>query len=225
VAGAGSMVHFHPPEELLLDYASGELGRPWAVLVATHLTLCPDCRDAIAGLDRVGGLFLDEAPPVRMNHGALDSVLARLDEPEPAPRASSAPKRRLADDFGLLPRPLADFLGCGIAEVPWRTILPGVQEYAVPGGVDGARPAMLRIRPGGPVPQHTHRGGEAIVLLAGGFSDGMGSYRRGDVSWADGRHEHRPVADLDEECLCFTVTDAPVRFTGPIGRFLNLFTG
>lgn len=219
------MVNFHPPEELLLDYCSGELSHPWAVLVATHLTLCPDCRTAMAGLDRVGGLFLEEAPPARMEAGTLDAVLARLDDPEEKGAVPAAPKRRLTDDFGLLPRPLADFLGCGVAEIPWRTILPGVQEYAVPGPAEAGRPAMLRIRPGSPVPQHTHRGGEAIVLLSGGFFDGIASYRRGDVSWADGRHEHRPVADLDEECLCFTVTEAPVRFTGPISRFLNLFTG
>jgi putative transcriptional regulator len=29
------------------------------------------------------------------------------------------------------------------------------------------------------------------------------------------------VADLDEDCICFAVTDAPLQLTGPIGRVVQ----
>jgi putative transcriptional regulator len=214
------MVEFHPPEGLLFDYATGALSQPWSVLVATHLTLCPACRAEAGRLDELGGVLMDEARPVPLAGGALADLMARIDGEEPIAIPSAPPP---VDD-PVLPRPLAAYLGCDLAGVPWRTILPGVQEYAVPNPGPAGRPAMLRIRAGRPVPRHTHAGNEAIVLLAGGFTDGIGHYRRGDVSWADGSHEHKPVADRDADCICFTVTDAPVRFTGRIGRLLNFFS-
>jgi putative transcriptional regulator len=214
------MAEFHPPEDLLFDYATGALSQPWSVLVATHLTLCPSCRAEAARLDAVGGAVMDEARAAPLAGGALAELMARIDSNETIAVSSMPP---LKDD-PVLPRPLTAYLGCGLASIPWRTILPGVQEYALPNAGAAGRPAMLRIRAGRPVPRHTHAGNEAIVLLAGGFMDGIGHYRRGDVSWADDSDEHRPVADRDADCICFTVTDAPVRFTGRFGRLLNLFS-
>jgi putative transcriptional regulator len=34
---------------------------------------------------------------------------------------------------------------------------------------------------------------------------------------------HTPVADDDEDCICFAVTDAPLRLTGPVGRIVQSF--
>jgi putative transcriptional regulator len=61
------------------------------------------------------------------------------------------------------------------------------------------------------------------LVLAGGFSDGNRQYQRGDFSFCDGQDDHSPVADDDGECLCLTVTDAPLRLTGPLMRLLNPF--
>jgi putative transcriptional regulator len=60
-------------------------------------------------------------------------------------------------------------------------------------------------------------------VLEGGFSDGRGHYLRGDVAIADDEVTHRPRADDDGDCLCLTVTEAPVRLAGPLARFLNPF--
>ncbi len=82
---------------------------------------------------------------------------------------------------------------------------------------------LLRIKAGTALPQHTHEGHEFTLLLAGGFSDASGHYLRGDVAVADASVDHRPVADDGEDCLCLAVTDAPLRLTGPFGRYLNFF--
>jgi len=221
------MVQFHPPDELLLGYAAGSLSEPWSVLVATHLTLCPDCRLVAADLDEIGGLVIEDVSPVAMSPAALTSVMAAVAEASYVDGVQDAPAVFPFLDLAVgdppLPRPLASYLGRAGTPQGWRTLLPGVQEIALPAHAASGRPSLMRIRPGFPVPQHTHVGSEAIILLAGGFSDGLGDYRRGDVSFADGRHEHRPVAHRDAVCLCFIVTDAPVRFTGVIGRLLNVF--
>ena len=221
------MVQFHPPDELLLGYAAGSLSEPWSVLVATHLTLCPDCRLATSDLEEIGGLALEDLTPVAMSAAALDQAMARVAQALPAsdPAVSfDAPAfLDLAPGDAPIPRPLASYLNRVGAPRGWRSLLPGVQEIELPASAATGRPSLMRIKPGFPVPQHTHVGSEAIILLAGGFSDGLGDYRRGDVSFADGRHVHRPVAHRDAVCLCFIVADAPVRFTGVIGRLLNVF--
>ncbi len=59
-------------------------------------------------------------------------------------------------------------------------------------------------------------------MLEGGFSDAYGHYLAGDVSVADSEVTHQPVADDDGDCICLAVTDAPLRFTGPLGSLINL---
>lgn len=87
----------------------------------------------------------------------------------------------------------------------------------------GYRTRLLRIARGVGLPHHTHEGFEYTIVLEGGFSDQWGEYLEGDFAIADQEVDHAPVADARDGCLCLAVTDAPLRLTGPLGRFLNLF--
>lgn len=80
---------------------------------------------------------------------------------------------------------------------------------------------MLRIKPGGKAATHTHTGDEYTLILEGGFSDESGIYGEGDFLLRNGSHKHKPIATKDKECLCLTVTDAPIEFTGFFTRWLN----
>jgi putative transcriptional regulator len=101
----------------------------------------------------------------------------------------------------------------------WRTILPGLRLCRVASDAGGFA-SLLRCRPGKAIPAHTHEGIEAVLVLQGGFHDAGGEYFRGDLAVADGTVEHRPVADGPDECIIFMVLGAPVKLTGPFGRFL-----
>ena len=98
----------------------------------------------------------------------------------------------------------------------------GVKEARIDIG-DGSVRASAPDLPRGSMPQHTHDGVESTIVLKGAFSDETGRYARGDVAIATADHDHAPVADASEECICFAVIDGPLRLTGPIGRVLNLF--
>src|SRR4051812_30300783 len=93
----------HPPEELLLDYAAGSTDEPTSLTLATHLALCPECRDAVAGFESVGGALLEEIEPAALAPDALDRLLARLDEQVPA---SSPRSPAVGDAPHPLPKPL-----------------------------------------------------------------------------------------------------------------------
>jgi putative transcriptional regulator len=70
---------------------------------------------------------------------------------------------------------------------------------------------------------HTHRGNEYTLVLDGSFSDKAGDYHQGDFILADTQTIHQPKAANDGDCICFAVTDAPLKMTGFFGRLLNPF--
>jgi putative transcriptional regulator len=207
----------HPSEERLLDYASGALPEPMALLVATHLALCPGCRRRVAELEAVGGALLEALPPEPVGDDSLARLLARLDRDEDAEQA--APVGDPGDP--MLPQPLRAYVG-SLDQIAWRNLGP-MAEARLLTGFDRFTTRLLRIGPGTALPHHTHVGSELTLVLQGGFSDVTGHYLRGDVAEADSELDHRPVADAGEVCVCLAVTDAPLRLTGWLGRMLNPF--
>ena len=205
----------HPSEERLLEYASGAASEPVALLVATHLALCPVCRRTTAELEAVGGALLETSAPDPVAEDSLAKLLTRLDLPEPAavPPQPGEP---------MLPQPLRGYVGGSLDQLAWRRLGP-VAEARLLTGFAPLTTRLLQVKAGTAMPGHTHAGHELTLVLQGGFGDRTGHYLRGDVTEADGEVDHRPIADDDEPCLCLVVTDAPLRLTGRLGRLLNPF--
>lgn len=218
------MPHHHPGDDHLVAYAAGSQDEPVALLVATHLALCPRCRAEVAQFEALGGVLLEDQETEAMQDDSLERVLARLDDtaPEepvpPAPRAAA----RLAEAEPLVPRPLRDCLGEGLNQLHWTTFR-GLEKVELLPEFPSFRTRLMRIKSGTAMPTHTHEGSELTLVLTGGFSDVNGHFLRGDVAEADPSVTHQPIADPGEDCLCLAVTDAPLRLTGPFGRLLNPF--
>lgn len=206
-----------PIDALMAQYAAGQLSPALHGLVAAHLAIKPENRSFVGALEAVRAQELEMAAPVAIRN--RDSRLAAIfDAPVSGPRA--------ATQDSILPAPLADFIGYRLDSVPWRTVLPGIREFHVPHvEKTGGEASLLWIKPGRIMPSHTHDGTEVTLVLKGGFSDATGHYRRGDIAFADSELDHRPRADEDEDCVCFAVTDAPLRLTGPVGRIFQRFFG
>ncbi|HZH26147.1 MAG TPA: ChrR family anti-sigma-E factor [Azospirillaceae bacterium] len=225
------MAIHHPPDELLLDYAAGNQDEAVALVVATHLALCPACRTRVADYEALGGVLLEDLEPVAVGGDLFGMVLRDLDAtpdaPAPGDHRHAVPDVEIVPAApGALPRPLRDHVGGNIEAVPWRSILPGLEEFDMdlgrrPRGRSTPKARLLRLKAGRAFPRHTHRGTELLLVLAGSFQDETGHYVRGDLSMADGSVEHQPVADDDQDCVCLIVTEAPLRLTGRFMRFLN----
>jgi putative transcriptional regulator len=202
-----------PLDVLLASYAAGTLSPALHRLVAAHLAIKPDNRGFVASLEALGGLALEDAPAcaVTDRDRRLAAIFAEGDR-APPPRAPAPCE--------IIPAPLCDLIGKPVSDIKWKTRLPGIREYRV----EDAGPSeatLYWIRPGRVMPSHTHEGSEITLVLRGGFSDATGHYRRGDIAIADSEVDHRPRADEDEDCICFAVTDAPLRLTGPVARFVQ----
>ncbi|MEI9994612.1 MAG: ChrR family anti-sigma-E factor [Rhizomicrobium sp.] len=210
-------INHHPGEELLLAYASGAANEAVSLLVASHLTLCPLCRAAVASAEAAGGSLLAELPPVPLDRQAYQALLARLDEP-------SAEILRNARLTSNVPAPLRPYIGTDFEAIAWRHIADGLSHYPLvtKGGV---RARLIRAMPGAAVATHTHRGEEWTLVLTGSFSDATGRYRIGDVQSTTPDVTHEPTADPGPACINLAVTDAPLVFRGWLPKLVGKIHG
>lgn len=208
----------HPSDAVLLADAAGALSPGLSLALDVHRALCPDCGAASVAAVAVGGALLRETAPVKLSDGAMDRVLARLDEvPFPSPVATVTPER------GDLPRPLLAYRSL-IRSDKWRSLGRGVRLLTlIPRGPYGGGAHLVKIAPGTPLPRHGHEGLELTVTLAGSFADEHGRYGPGDVAECDDAVDHQPVADTGAECLCLIALDGGLRLRGMVGRLISPF--
>jgi putative transcriptional regulator len=203
-------------DALMAEYVAGTLPAPIQVLLASHLEMNRSNTEWVANLEALAGLELAEIAPVELSD--RDAMLAHIFSSQNDPEALRQPG--MHNDT---PGALQQFIGYPIADIPWkRNRFAKIDEVQL-GKFDGCKATLFRLRAGQGVPHHTHHGTEITLVLKGAFSDGTGHFKRGQISIADGTVDHRPVADPDQDCICFAVTDAPLRLTGPLGRFIAPF--
>jgi putative transcriptional regulator len=209
-------------DDLLLAHAAGRLPEPVGLVVATHLALSPTRQAIFREYEALGGAMLDDLSPAELSAGAFDRLMARLDEDQ-EPSLDDAPPTGSAEAGDPdVPMPLRSYLHGRLAELPWKHY-GSVSEAQLPLDESVYRTRLIVLRAGKAVPKHTHDGQEITVVLKGAFHDGIGRYGRGDIAIADAHVDHQPMAEPGEDCLCLTVTDAPLRLTGTLSRFLNPF--
>lgn len=211
---------------LIAGYVSGSLPVPVQVLVEAHLELSPRNHRWVGDLEAVAGAFLDVIEPVEVS--ARDRKLDRIFAMAPDATAEvdtgslPVPSTRSTMEASGLPASLLRYVGRPLADVPWKTRLPGIREWRI-GSDDGFVTSLFCLRAGHGLPPHTHRGTEMTLVLHGGFTDTTGHYGVGDVSIADDLIDHRPLADDDGDCIGFVVSNASLRLTGRLGRLLAPF--
>ena len=205
----------HKLDALLGQFSAGTLTPAMRALVSGHLQLCDGNRGFVAALDTLQGSRLCKVEPEAMS-GRTEKLAAIFDaQPVDAPVAVSDP---------VLPAALHRLIGKNLSEIKWRRRLPGIREYRVADEA-GGQAVLYWIKAGHKMPFHTHDGSEATLVLTGAFRDAGGQYGRGDVAIADSDINHQPVVEPDGDCICFAVTDAPLRLTGPFGRIVERLFG
>lgn len=201
-----SITH-HPGEELLLAYASGAASEPVGLLVASHLTLCPQCRATVRAAEAAGGALLAAAEPAPVGADAYNSVLARLDAPMPHTANVLRPAAAASD----VPAPLRSYVGDDLSKIFWIPVAPGLSHHVLMTR-GRMRARLIRAKPGASVAAHTHRGEEWTMVLTGSYHDVTGQYGPGDLHSTTPEVDHEPTADPGPVCINLAVTDAPLIF-------------
>lgn len=204
-------------DELLAGYAAGTLSYPAQALVGAHLELSDQNRGYVSSLESLGGVSLSDADPVAFND--RDSMLSAIFSDDAPLSNDNAP---LVQDGTNVPHSLQSIIGRSMEGLPWKSLLPGVKECKF-GEIDGCASSLIWVRAGRAMPSHTHHGTELTLVLQGGFSDEDGHFVSGDLAFADGDVDHKPIADEGEDCICFAVTAGRLELTGPVGRWFAPF--
>lgn len=219
-----SDIRHHPKIETLAAFAAGNLDEALGVVIATHLTLCADCRLAIRDFEALGGACLEAIAPAAMNESALASFWTRAGAQE---RKVGNASQRAANDFELdAAHPLSSYLKDGVDAIEWRSVAPGLSQHVIPAA--GYREGVLRllkINPGVRIPKHSHGDEELTLILRGSYSDEIGDFARGDLADLDDAVLHSPQATGEEPCVCLIATSAPLRFKTLVGRVVQPFIG
>jgi putative transcriptional regulator len=221
----------HPSGDWLSAYSAGSLPLGQSLCVATHLEFCRQCRDNANRLNQLGAELMQALEPAPSQQLSLHSVMARIDTQPTASEqdietagidlTAEATSPAAAANSPQLPRSLRKLVPNGYHQLKWSRISPSMRTTELCRDNDGLKVELLRIKPGGASPTHTHLGDELTIILQGSFSDETGVYQTGDFMACDQSHTHTPVASLDRECICLAVTQAPVQLTGFFGRWLN----
>ena len=211
-------INHHLTDSILMGYAAGTLPEAFNLMVATHVSLCDECRARLEGFEAVGGAVLEQraSNEVAMDEGSLAATLSLIaggaqDEIRVPTVANS-----------VLPGPLQSYVGGDLDDVQWRAVGMGVKQAILPTSKD-ASARLLFIPAGAAMPDHGHHGLEMTMVLQGAFQDEDDYFARGDVEVADTDTHHTPVADIHEDCICLAVTDAPLQFQGLLPKIAQRF--
>ena len=205
-----SVITHHIPDSIIAAYAAGNLAQPFALVAATHISLCLECRATYEAHQTVGGTFLETSATEHVSDGLKASVLDLLDDPvEPEVTYKSS---------GVYPGPVMEALK---GKPPrWKRVAMGTRQSILSSDSSGTA-RLLYIPPGQAIPDHSHNGLELTLVLQGSFHDETGKFGVGDIEVADQTLEHTPIAGMGAPCICLAATDSPLRFRSFIPRLLQ----
>ncbi len=202
----------HVPTNLLAAYAMGTLPQSFGLVVATHISICAECRAEYEAHSAAGGVVLEDCAHAQVSQTMKANLLFALDAPyKPAP---------VHQRSGIFPGPTMAALKGNPPK--WTPIGMGVRQSILQSDKTGSA-RLLYIPPGQAVPDHSHGGLELTLVLQGSFHDITGTFAAGDLEVADQSLEHTPIAGDDVACICLAATDAPLRFSALMPRLLQPF--
>jgi putative transcriptional regulator len=235
------MIKYHPSNTLLEEFVSGNIVASVAVIVSSHVEMCPKCRANVAKLTQNAAkdAFGDEldwlessdeifAQDISDEEVANDDAFiasAQLDlhnmiqkiTDSPVVQETSVPVTVTEIDVSgervALPKAIRS-----IALNEWQG-LGKISRARLSLDDEKRRTSLLHIAKGGNVPSHTHNGFEITLLLQGSFQDEMDTYHAGDFIWLDGEHTHTP--STKDGCVCLTVSSDSLHFTQGMSQLFN----
>lgn len=209
-------IRHHLSDALLMAYSAGDLPEAFSLVVATHVSMCDECRARSETFDTLGGAVIEEHT-CQMAAGSLEDCLSRIDG------LSQANARAPLRGDGIFPAPLVDYVGGGVDSVKWRPLGLGARHAILRTSETGASVRLIYIPGGAAMPDHGHDGLEMTLVLQGAFRDANDRFGRGDIEIADDSMEHKPVAEQGAPCICLAATEGKLRFNALLPRLAQSF--
>jgi putative transcriptional regulator len=213
----------HPDDNLLTEFSAGTLDMAQAIAVSAHLHYCPYCRNKVEKMNNIGAaLFTMSEPDDTKENNTLsfETLMEHIDNTEPhvLEDTGSIASREYSSSFPTVVQKIL-----AQQKLHWKRVTSGLKAANLASGQNKYGVYLQKIAAGHQVPQHDHRGNEITVVLRGSISDEDGVYQTGDFILKSIGDVHTPRASSNEDCLCLSIQQAPVRLTSILGRFVNPF--
>ena len=105
----------HLDDTTLLSHSAGSLPAALAVVSATHLACCSQCRERLLQIDQIGGVLMEQQLGSELPEGARAAMLDRLDTLDEGEQSSTLPpvfeSEQPGPDPDRLPAPLHPWFG------------------------------------------------------------------------------------------------------------------
>lgn len=220
------MIKFHPSEQHLVLYTAGELSPAMLMMVGTHIDMCPHCQAHVKDIEQQLSrkLFGDNtAAPAPAEPAFDEQAMLQAIFNSKAPNASTPIAAN--DNICLEGQrfPLPPTLARNHHRIGEWSRLPG-KLWRAPVNVGGEEMLnFIYMAEHASLPEHTHKGNEATLVVNGVFNDENNEYRDGDFVLLDDHHKHSP-ATQNEDCLTLAALEGPLHFTSGLSRLLNPFS-
>lgn len=202
-----------------MSCSAGSQPEAFAAVMASHMTVCPQCQKELAFMEQIGVAMFDK----------LSATPVERDAPVAALRAGEADtdiETARPTAQGFVPAPLVPVIGSDLDAIHWKRVSIGVWQHAIPlSGKTHGELRLIRVAPGHALPEHCHTGSELTLVLKGSYRDATGHYSAGDVADVAGDAAHAPIADAKDGCICLIATEGKLKFKSPIARFFQPITG
>ena len=173
-------IKHHLSKELLLAYSAGQLEEGFSLAIATHISMCDQCRAELESLEAMGGAVFENLEPNEIDVDAFAKTLALIDQtPE---------EIKVKSKVSGLPEPLADYVGCDLDDIDWRPIGMGVKQKILVNSEKVS--ARLLYIPLVQLFQSTVIRVRSDFGSQRGFKDEIDYFGPGDIELADGYSSH-----------------------------------
>ncbi len=188
---------YHPFDGTLLDYAAGRLPDCVGLLIASHLHMCPACRQRMQSYEAKAGINLEDMPLEQMETNCLENLLQKIDEHGPPACIDVTIPIHAAPVNPFIPEPLHDYLGLRLENTRWIQQSHGVFIYRVPKPLPGEL-KLYRFLAGAGIELP---GTKMLLILEGEIRTLLHTHGPGDIvknNWLPslGRKAHRELIGL-----------------------------
>lgn len=224
------MINHHPSISLLTNFVMGDLPASLSAAVVIHADMCESCAKKISQLteqqanecfmfDHGEKARVAEQTSAQMTDEDLSWMIEEItaDEQVFVADIKKEVSIQIKDDNYILPAAIQNM------DIQQWSGLGKISRARIELDEDEIHTSLLHMAPGGSVPEHTHKGFELTLLLAGSFEDETGKYVPGDFIWRDSQDQHTPQSP--DGCLCYTVSNDALKFTKGLGKLLNPIGG
>lgn len=207
----------HPDLSTLMTCSAGATPEALCAVVASHLSMCPQCMAELSRLEQIGIALFTFLEPAHLDKAAPHpngcAKPADGHGHSPTNARKSGANASCGTRIGDVPAPLVERVGPHLESLPWSKIAEGIWHSPVrlsPAASGDLR--FVRLAPGATLPPHRHVGEELTLVLAGAYEDETGIHGVGDFCDVEDETSHAVRADPELGCIMLVASETVPAF-------------